>query len=164
MTKIAQSLFSRHGSLWARQSVRSQQALTAQARVHIATRSASLRLEYEALESERALILSRVADDAEEGPGPLCMSAAALSDRDLAVWEHLRGSADFCSAVRIKEVRSMLCVAPSPEDPPALPDGKQPWCRDSPVMPNWVVTLAKDRDFCIGSASSFPIRTAARVF
>ena len=87
MQQVAQSLFSRHGSLWARQSLRAQQALQDQARVHIDTRYATLRKEYDSLESERRLILGRIdAVESEEGPAPLCMSAATLTDRDLETW------------------------------------------------------------------------------
>ena len=67
--------------------------------------------------------------------------------------------------VRINDVRTMLCVAPSPEDPPALPDGKQPWCRDRDlVMPEWVKTLAKDRYFFIGSALVVPNPDGSKSF
>ena len=84
MKQIAKSLFSKHGSLWARQSLRSHQFLQAKAKEHVAKRQAALREENEALESQRELLLSRIDVDEESGLGPLCMYAVALSDHDLA--------------------------------------------------------------------------------
>ena len=60
MQRIAKSLFSRHGSLWARQSLRSQLALQRKAQVHAAGRTAALRDEHHALETERQLLMDRM--------------------------------------------------------------------------------------------------------
>ena len=164
MEKIVRSLFSRHGSMWARQSIRSQQMLEQRANIHICTRRAELKEEYLALEAERQLILDRVDAVAEEGVGPLCMSAAALSEQDLMVWGDIRASRDFCSDSRLKMSRQLLCVPPLPKTPPALPDGSDPWKRYEPVMPDWAKVLAKDRDFFIGTVLVVPLPDGGKQF
>ena len=114
-------------------------------------------MEYEALESERQMVLSRIDADATSGTPPLCMSSAALTEADLKVWQHLWESKEFCSAKNIKPLRSEVDVAPLPRLAPRLPACEEAWSTPKIEQPSWVSPMARYREFFLGSALVAPL-------
>ena len=87
MKSIAKHWFARHAVHWAQQSLRAQAAWRERARHATACKSDALRKEMESLTNELELLTDRT--QADDGPAPLSMSAAALQDRDLLLLARL---------------------------------------------------------------------------
>ena len=96
-----------------------------------------------ALQSQRALLLERIAEATSETP-PLVMSAAALGTKHPALFENLMADEKFRQEKRIKELRVEALRCPLPTSVPlqATLALQEVWRRPGPPMPPWASEVA----------------------
>jgi hypothetical protein len=75
---LVKGVFSKHGQMWARQSIRAQREFMVHARLHHAARAAEIRDEYDSLLAQLDIVAARDEEERQFVP-PLCFSAAALT-------------------------------------------------------------------------------------
>jgi len=150
MSQMAKTVFSRHGQMWARQSIRSQQEFAARARQHRTQRSHEIAQDMANLTSQLEIVLMREA--ATDFVPPVCMSASSLTDVYLTIFHNLMQQDAFRSPSRLRLARADLLVAPPPESNPPLPAGAVMWARRESPQPSWTADIIKYRDFFEGAA------------
>ena len=125
---LVKGIFSKHGQMWARQSIRAQRELMVHARLHHAARAAEIRSEYESLLAQLDILTAREEEEQELVP-PMCMSAAALTQHDLVLFQEKVERLSFRSPARLKKVRCDIATAPRPEAKPPLREDQTVWQR-----------------------------------
>lgn len=143
MNRITKVLFTRQGGVWLQQSLLAREELAKRAREHQIQKTAELRAEYDALAEERALLVQQMNEEAgETDEAPLLMSSATLEECYLDLWDRLYQSSEFKASM--VHARVNVGVSPPPVEPPA---GEEPvWVRPKPVLPDWHLNLARDRE------------------
>ena len=143
---LARTVFSKHGKMWARQTIRAQREFMSHAKLHHAARAAEIRQEYDFLLAQMDILTARAEEERDFLP-PMCMSVSALTEKDLEQFQELVERPSFRSPARLKKVRTDVAFAPPVEPNLPLREGQVVWQRQEAVMPGWARDLIRHRDF-----------------
>jgi hypothetical protein len=149
---IEKRLMANHHSMWAEASIQQRLLWGKQALARSEQRRAALTAEVDALRAAKDLLSSRMGSE-EEPRLPLVMSEAALSQKDLDVFDHLWQSKQF-SGQSLEKLRdsSRHVPAMTPFAVSRRLQAQAVYELDHPSMPQWVAAIAHHREFFVDTA------------
>ena len=147
MRSIARMCFSRHGAIWAQQSLRQQMEWRQRASKAASARKAELGAEWTSLVAEIDLLNDRQ-EEAHSELAPVTMSSACWGEEELAVFGNLWQQENFRSPTHLATRRAGVGKAPLG----APPSRNAPvWQYVDPVMPRWASPLVLHRELLKGT-------------
>ena len=153
---LSKRYFARHAAMWAKSEVRLQASFEKRARQSVVERQAELSGKLEMIEEQLGLMHDRHRAEDQTAPS-ICMSSAALTNRDLDQIARLKEDEGFSEPFVIQRLREVVMTTPSPWTADYIKNTLQKHnvvLPDEPGVPAWAKPIVKDRAFFEGCAIS----------